>query len=198
MAILKTIYEDEELEQAQFLEEIKWRRRIGKQKYIFDKCQLATNLVAPHFNRLETIYEEENAPKRQKINKIFQPNVFKKSFLGWLSRRQQRGRRFCSPTKTPFIFPSLEIQETTGHGASCAYCDSDFVHAAKNQAAPVYITICGHIVCAFCVLNKSRPCVPNLSPLLRQKYPYVLSSEGTACPACNVEFARHQIYHFYN
>ncbi|CBY07493.1 unnamed protein product [Oikopleura dioica] len=103
----------------------------------------------------------------------------------------------------------VAIQKATGHGAECAYCFHEFLRhrgaaadvargaAADPMNSPVYITVCGHIICGRCICYRSRPIVPNMNALYRRKYPYVASDyAGMACPACNVAYSWSQLYNF--
>jgi len=203
MVLIPTLYGHCEGEdRGATLSAIKHKRRLGKQVAISKKCKRRRESIAPtHFRQyqpLATIYEENEIG----ADKTEQDEIFCQNFL---------------PKKWPkfqfalfaYEYPSVAIQKATGHGAECAYCFHEFLRhrgaaadvargaAADPMNSPVYITVCGHIICGRCICYRSRPIVPNMNALYRRKYPYVASDyAGMACPACNVAYSWSQLYNF--
>ena len=201
MRLLKTIYEEappptivSSKKRRQRLKEAKYNRKIAKQLEISIACAKSPNsLIFPGKTNLETIFEEEGQQQRRQKPPTKRTDNFKKLFLGWLKFNRLR------PIK--YNFPSIATQEATGYGSCCARCYRDFVHDdAFSLASPVYITVCGHIVCALCISHKSRQRIPNLNPMTLHQFPYTINNsyDVTACPACNVEFDWNEVYNFYS
>jgi len=183
---LDTIFEDDDgavTDRCLQLMLLKRKRRQGRQLTIGMRSRVAAakmksatrpTKMPRYYRALSTIYEEEEEGEGEHV------------FKGWPKTKAYA-----------YEFPSLAIQKVTGHGEACAYCFRQFLHRYDLSKSPIYLINCGHIVCGQCVLHRSQAMLPNLSPLTRNRAPFVACNEKMACPACNVEFTWQELYHFY-